>query len=124
MARRASKFLRGALNTGTAAAPLGPKVAVPLAVGGGLLEAFSTGDHKFNRKPYDTAFKHFTDKAWKDTRRASRELAATSGARMSAGGYNESPVGGFIHGQNQARLYSGTLDQINNARANLESQKT
>ena len=120
--RRLSKFIRGAVNTGTAAAPLGPKVAIPLAIGGGALEAFSTGDHKFNRKPYDTAFKHFTDNAWKQTRRASRELASQSGARMSAMGYNESPVGGFLHDQSAGRLYAGTLDHINTARANLESQ--
>ena len=120
--KRLSRFLRGAVNTGTAAAPLGPKVAVPLAIGGGVLEALTGGQPKFNRKPYDTAFKNFTDAAWKQTRRASREINAQSGARQSAMGINESPVGGFLHDRNTANIYQGTLDHITQARANLESQ--
>ena len=121
MARTASKFLRGATNWGTAAAPLGPKVAVPVAVAGGLFESLQ-GEPKLNRKPYDKAFENYVKGARQDTRRASRELGSQRGARLAARGINESALGDFLHGANNAKLYAGTQRQINDARANLESQ--
>ena len=124
MARRTvSRFLRGAANWGTAAAPLGPKVAVPVAIGGGILEAVTgKGQQKFNREPYDKAFDNYMRGARRDTRRMSRELGSQRGARLAARGVNESAVGDFLHGANTAKLYQGTQRQINDARANLESQ--
>ena len=122
MARRAaSRFLRGATNWGTAAAPLGPKVAVPVAVAGGLFESLQ-GDPKLNRRPYDKAFENYTRGAWRDTRRAGRELGSQRGARLAARGINESALGDYLHGANNAKLYAGTQRHINDARANLESQ--
>lgn len=124
MARRGiSRFLRGAVNTGTAAMPLGPKIAVPAAIAGGALEAFvGAPNQTINRKPYDTAFQNYVKGAMQDTRRASRELSSQRGARLSARGINNSALGDFLHSTNNTRLYQGTLRHINDARANLESQ--
>ena len=122
MARSFSRFVRGATNWGTAASPLGPKVAIPSAIVGGTLEAITGGTPKFNREPYDRAFENYMTGAMTDTRRASRELASQSGARMSARGLGDSKFATFLQDSNNAKLYAGTLRHINNARANLESQ--
>lgn len=122
MARGFSRFIRGATNWGAATAPLGPKIAIPSAIAGGALELFTGGQPKVDRQPYDRAFENYMKGAMTDTRRASRELASQSGARMSARGINDSKFATFLQDSNNAKLYSGTLRHINNARANLESQ--
>ena len=122
MAKGFSRFVRGATNWGAAASPLGIKVAAPAAVIGGALETLTGGQPKFDREPYDRAFENYMTGAMTDTRRASRELASQSGARMSARGINDSKFASFLQDANNAKLYSGTLRHINDARANLESQ--
>ena len=116
-----SRFLRGAVNTGAATYPLG-KAAIPLAIGGGILEAATGGTPKFDRKPYDKAFNNYVTGVRRDTRSMARELGSQRGARLAARGINESGVGDYLHGQNNTRLYAQSQRHINDARANLESQ--